>query len=521
MDLLDYLLQNIEEVLSKTRQHIYLTIIATLLASLIGVSLGILISRFKKISASVLGIVGVIQTIPSLAMLGFLLPLVGIGEVPAIIALFLYALLPIVRNTFTGIDQVESSIKEAADGMGMTAYQKLRFVELPMAFPVILAGIRTSVVINIGIATLCAFIGAGGLGDFILRGITLNNINMILAGAIPASILALVMDALLAILYKLSLTTRGRKYTLGMFIMIAGAFILPELIKEKDPNSFVAGFNSEFIERGDGFVGLDSTYNLPFSIKEMEVGLMYNALYQGDVDVIDGFSTDGRIKAFDLKILTDDKAYFPPYYAVPVISSEAARKFPEIINALKILENQITNEKMAELNYKADEFQVPVKIIAHDFLKTIGIQANEEAGFSDQPDILIGSKAFTENFILAHMFAQVIESQTSLKTGLKLGFGGTKLVFDALNANEIAIYPEYTGTGFLVILDPDEKTRKQVGGDPNKTFQYVRDQFDSIYGITVLPTLGFNNTFALMMRRAHADSLSLNTISDLADYLRK
>ena len=166
---------------------------------------------------------GVIQTIPSLALLGFLLPLVGIGTTPAIIALFLYALLPIVRNTYTGIKEIDPAIKEATIGMGMTHFQMLRYVEFPLAFPVILAGIRTSTVINVGVATLCALIAAGGLGEFIFRGISLNNTQMILAGAIPASLLAIILDGTLGLIQK---HYRNKKLWAALLLFVSATILI-------------------------------------------------------------------------------------------------------------------------------------------------------------------------------------------------------------------------------------------------------------------------------------------------------
>src|SRR6478736_2797016 len=145
------------------------------------------------------------QTIPSIALLGFMIPLLGIGPLPAITALFLYALLPIIRNTYTGINEVDENISEAATAMGFSSWQTLIKVQLPLAFPVILAGIRTATVINVGVATLAAYIAAGGLGEFIFGGISLNNTNMILAGAIPAALLAIIFDFLLSRLQTLNL----------------------------------------------------------------------------------------------------------------------------------------------------------------------------------------------------------------------------------------------------------------------------------------------------------------------------
>jgi osmoprotectant transport system permease protein len=152
------------------------------IAVLVGLPLGIYITRKKQLSGVVLGIAGILQTIPSIALLGFMIPVLGIGAKPAIVALLLYALLPIIRNTYTGITGVDEAVKEAAVAMGMSKWQVLFKVELPLAMPVILAGIRTATVINVGVATLASYIAAGGLGEFIFGGISLNNTNMILAG---------------------------------------------------------------------------------------------------------------------------------------------------------------------------------------------------------------------------------------------------------------------------------------------------------------------------------------------------
>ena len=197
-----------DEMLSLTVEHLYLTGIAMGLAILIGVLLGILLTRFRWLATPTLGAANVIQTVPSLAILGFMIPLFGIGATPAIVALFLYALLPIIRNTYTGIIGVDPATIEAAVGVGMTQRQVLRLVRLPLALSVIMAGIRTSTVICVGIATLCAFIGAGGLGEFIFSGISMVNANMILGGAIPSALLALSLDFALGQVEK-RLTPKG------------------------------------------------------------------------------------------------------------------------------------------------------------------------------------------------------------------------------------------------------------------------------------------------------------------------
>jgi osmoprotectant transport system permease protein len=193
------------EILTRTGEHLFLVGIAMTIALLIGIPLGILITRKPHLSAPVLAIANILQTVPSLALFGFLLsvPLLGgIGNTPAIVALCLYSLLPIIRNTYTGISGVDPSVREAGRGMGMTDHQLLFQVELPMAMAVILAGVRVAAVIAIGIATIAPAIGAGGLGVFIFRGIAVVNNQLILAGALPAAALALIADSAIGQLEK-------------------------------------------------------------------------------------------------------------------------------------------------------------------------------------------------------------------------------------------------------------------------------------------------------------------------------
>jgi len=515
MEFWNFIISHLDEIRNQTVEHLILTMASMTLATLVGVAVGIGLTRAEKLSSPVLGFVGIIQTIPSLALLGFLLPLFGIGVTPAIIALFLYGLLPIVRNTYTGIKEVDPAVKDASIGMGMTSSQLLRYVELPLAFPVILAGIRTATVINVGVATLCALIAAGGLGEFIFRGISLNNQQMILAGAIPASILAVVLDAGIGFIQRKPTSPRT-----WLLIGVAASLILVAFLSSgsASKSKLVAGFNSEFIEREDGFIGLDSLYDLPIEIKEMEISLMYRALHIGDVDVIDGFSTDGRIKEFNLKSLIDDKKYFPPYYAAPIVNAKILERHPEIVTALNLIADKLTDERMAELNYLVDGKKMELSEVANTFLKEINIYADADAGNSSEPDVVIGSKAFTENFLLAHIFAQILENKTSLKTKLELGFGGTKLIFDALRIGEIDIYPEYTGTGYLVLL---QKKSNDVSDftNPEVIYNDVKKEFAERHSLHWLNPLGFNNTFALMMRTDHADSLKITSVSDLSDHL--
>ena len=191
-----YVADRLPELWLRTGEHLILTGCSTSLAILIGIPVGILIFRNAWLRNPVMGAIGILQTIPSLAMLVFLLALLNkIGAAPALIALTLYALLPIVRNTLTGLEGVSPQLMEAARGIGMTEYQQLRMVRIPLATPVMIAGIRTAAVIGVGIATLSAFIGAGGLGQFINRGLALSDTKLILLGAVPAALLALIVDA--------------------------------------------------------------------------------------------------------------------------------------------------------------------------------------------------------------------------------------------------------------------------------------------------------------------------------------
>jgi osmoprotectant transport system permease protein len=202
-NLLDFLWRNFDDVAGRTGEHMMLVGVSTLAAILIGVPLGILITRRPRLSRPVLGFANIMQTIPSLALFGFLIPLPllgGIGASTAIVALILYALLPIIRNTATGILNIDPAIREAGRGMGMTDRQLLLMVELPLAFSVILAGVRVAAVTAVGVATIAAAVGAGGLGMYIFRGVSMVDNQVILAGAIPSALLALTVDFLLGML---------------------------------------------------------------------------------------------------------------------------------------------------------------------------------------------------------------------------------------------------------------------------------------------------------------------------------
>lgn len=453
----------------RTSEHIMLAGLSTLIATIIGVSLGIAAFHFRLIRTPVLSAVGILQTVPSLALLVFLMALYGrIGILPALTALILYALLPIVRNTLTGLDGVDEAVIEAARGMGMTEYQVLKSVRLPLAAPVIIAGIRTASVVGVGVATLAAFIGAGGLGEFINRGLALSNNNLILLGAVPAAILAIAVDFILmlmewgikptltatetklvksrktlVILKKLAVSTPalilvfalwfyaqshgmglskgtisvGSKHTseqlvLGEIIaqvleaksgltvirkfnfpgtmfchqalMNGELDVYPEytgtalcavlhqkpILKaedcfaavsdqyqkryklkwltplgfdnayvmvtrkdraekegwkkisdlKSDAKKMILGASAEFVERLDGYKGFQKEYGFGFGqVKEMDSNLVYRAVDTKEIDIADAGLTDGRLTTYDLFVLEDDKNFFPPYQAAPIL----------------------------------------------------------------------------------------------------------------------------------------------------------------------------------------------------------
>jgi osmoprotectant transport system permease protein len=494
VSVLQFIWTNRVEVLQLTLEHLVMVAISILIATGIGLPLGILMTRRSAISKPILTFANVVQTIPSLALFGFLIPLPfigGIGVRTAIVALVLYSLLPIVHNTFTGISSVDPAIREAGRGMGMTDAQLLWKVELPLAMSVIFAGIRVATVIGVGVATIAAAVGAGGLGMYIFRGVSMVDSRVILAGAIPAAALALIADfglgavekrlskiflvlCLCVALTSCSHTDRivigSKNFTeqviLGEFLaqqieqkthlevdrrlnlggtlvcheaLVAGqidAYVeysgtaltailkLPSsndptrvyetvkggyesrfgaewteplgfnntfaiIVRKADANQFnlktisdaaphtakwTAGFGYEFMERDDGYPGLAKLYNLrfPASPRVMDLGLTYKAAAEHQVDFIAGNSTDGLIDALGLTVLQDDKKYFPPYDAVPVIRNAVLIKHPEVREALRLLGGKISAEQMRRMNYAVDGEHREVRDVVRDFLKGIG-----------------------------------------------------------------------------------------------------------------------------------------------------
>jgi len=211
LSILSYFINNLRLIFKLTLEHIEVAMMAVIISTIIGVAIGIVITRIKKLVTPVIGIAGVIYTIPSLALFGMLIPFIGIGVKPAVIALILYGQLVLIRNTYVGITQIDWAVIEAGKGMGMSSWQFLGMVELPLALPVIMAGIRTAAVMNIGTATIAAYIGAGGLGWLIFRGIASVYTEQIIAGAVPVILLAIGTDYFFILLERF-LTPPGLRH---------------------------------------------------------------------------------------------------------------------------------------------------------------------------------------------------------------------------------------------------------------------------------------------------------------------
>jgi osmoprotectant transport system permease protein len=510
MTFLNFLHENSDKLLELSFEHLGLTLLSILLACVIAIPTGIWIARRDAWSRWVLGAAGILQTIPSIALLGSLIPLLGIGVKPAIFALLLYAILPILRNTFTGLQGVDPAVREAAAGMGMTKWQMLQKVELPLALPVILAGIRTAAVINVGVATLAAYIGAGGLGEFIFGGIALNNSQMILAGAIPAAILAILFDQGLALLSK---KRKQHPSALLLLIPLLGWMAWRGPV---DTELLSAAFDPEFSERSDGLPSIEQQYRgIAFNTLILNAGLLYRAVAEGEVEIISGYSTDGRVKAYDLKVLEDDQDAFPPYQCAALLNGKIALKYPELRPIIELLSDKISDSLMTRLNYEVDHLHRSVSEVATGFLRQQNLWQAPDG--ERKGKILIGSKLFTEQYLLVEIFRQLIEGHTSIGVVAKPGLGGTKICYDALRTGEIDIYPEYTGTGFQVLLQPTDSIRDVIFTNADAVYDYVKGNCEQKDGVLWLSPLGFNNTYALMTRAVLAKEKGWKRISDLLE----
>lgn len=379
MNVFEYMTRNTDQVLRLTLEHIELTAIAVGLAVLIGVPLGIMISYFRKASKTVVGGANVVQAIPSMALLGLAIPLLGIGSLPAVVIVILYSLLPIIKNTYTGITSLDKGTLEAAKAIGLTRSQVLLKVQIPLALPVIMAGVRISAVTAVGLMTMAAFIGAGGLGFLIFSGISTTNNAQILAGAIPAAILALVVDNIFGTVEKL---------------------VTP--------------------------ISLQHTGN---------------------------------------------------------ISKEK-------------LKTQRTLQKGV------------LALTAGILVVLFTVTAFQGAGNSKET-ITIGGKDYTEQFIVVHLMADMIEDRTDLSVIRKDNLGGTQVAFNALKSENIDLYLEYTGTIYGDTL----------GYSPNsdmvEVYETSKNDLKELFDIDALTQFNYNNTYVLSVKPETAERYNLAKISDL------
>ncbi|MGD2093843.1 MAG: glycine betaine ABC transporter substrate-binding protein [Phycisphaerales bacterium] len=303
------------------------------------------------------------------------------------------------------------------------------------------------------------------------------------------------------------------KIFLAVVIFIAILLLIPQFGRRRQ--GLKAAFDAEFLTRQDGYAGLRNCYDLKFASEpvQMDPGLMYRAIADGAVDVIDGFATDGRITAYNLVILEDDKGFFPPYYAAPLIRKETLEEYPKLNPLLASLSGKISDGTMQELNFEVDEKGRKAENVAREFLISNGlILQGTKPGNGAAGTITVGGKQFTEQEILGQIMAVLIECNSNIRVIRKLNLGGTMICFNALKAGDLDLYPEYTGTGLVNIL------KRKVITDPDKAYDCVRQAFLEEYGLLWLKPFGFNNTYTLTMRQQHAERLGIVTISDIAKY---
>ncbi|MFJ5763818.1 osmoprotectant update ABC transporter permease/substrate-binding subunit OpuFB [Lysinibacillus sp. NPDC093210] len=369
------------QLIASLIEHVQISFIALFFAVIIAIPLGIYLTNKKKIAESVIGISAALQTIPSLALLGLLIPLLGIGKTPAIIALVVYALLPILRNTFTGINEVDPSLKEAAMAMGMNTTRRLVKVELPLAMPVIMAGIRTAMVLIVGTATLAALIGAGGLGDIILLGIDRNNTSLIILGAVPAAILALVFDYLLKKLESLSFK---RTVTALSAICVAAIvlIVLPFLNFNDKEDIVIAGkLGSEpeiLINMYKLLIENDTDLHVQLKPGLGKTSFVFNALKSGSIDIYPEFTgtaiaeflkeqavnndqkdvykqaKEGMLEKFDMVML--NPMQYNNTYALAVSKQMAETYQLQTISDIKAIQDTIKAGFTLEFNDREDGY---------------------------------------------------------------------------------------------------------------------------------------------------------------------
>jgi osmoprotectant transport system permease protein len=312
-----------------------------------------------------------------------------------------------------------------------------------------------------------------------------------------------------------SLNNIGR-LLVQLVCLLAGLGLTSGLAGCDRSDDLTAAFDAEFHSRPDGYRGLRERYGLEFPSPplQMDPGVMYKACADGTVDVIDAFATDGRIPAYDLFVLKDDKGFFPPYYAAPLVRRDTLEEHPELRDILNRLAGTLDTETMRKLNYEVDEKGRKAVDVARDFLvEQKLIDQNAAKGDGSAGTIVVGGKQFTEQEILGQLMAILIEQHSNIRVRRKLNLGGTMICFTALKAGDLDLYAEYTGTGLVNILKAD------VIRNSDQAYQKVKQAFDEQYDLVWLEPFGFNNAYTLTMRKQQAEELDIKTISDLARFL--
>jgi osmoprotectant transport system permease protein len=518
-----FLLAHRDDLLTRTSEHLNLVALALLAAATVGLPLAVLLRHRRGVAAVFLGFAGVVQTVPSLALLSIMLPLLGLGRDTAVMALFLYALLPVMRNTLVGLDAVDPAVVDTARGMGMSSGQLFWTVELPLALPTIFAGLRTAAVISVGIATLSALVGAGGLGVFIFRGIATSQPAIIFLGAVPAALLALGLDGALGFAQHFMLRYPRRVTAIGGMVL-AGCVLS---VWRPGPDApLLFGFTSGFVQRADGYEAWRKHYELPpLRYNELNPALLYDALHRGEVDVACGFSTDGRITAFGFRPLADDRHFFPHYDAAILARAQLFERIPALRDLLGKMTGAISDQTMRQLNLRVDQDGLTPDIAATEFLrtwtKTAGIDWQEAKARAkrvdlDEPDLVIGAMNSTEQYILGNLLEQLIDGATPWNAELKSGLGGTAIGFEALQRGNIDLCPEYGGTLAMNVLnagaDPAVMSRLR---DPAQLNTWLTAEFARRYNLQWLVPFGFSRTFTLLVRSDDSRFIGTQSVSDL------
>ncbi|QHT46767.1 ABC transporter permease/substrate-binding protein [Bacillus sp. SB49] len=427
-------------LLEKIWEHLQISIISLVIATLISVPLGLLLTRKQKIAEPIIGLTAVLQTIPSLAVLAFLIPLFGIGQTPAVIALTAYGLLPILRNTYTGIKGVDPALKEAATGMGMSSFRRLSKVELPLAMPIIMAGIRTSMVLIVGTTTIAALIGAGGLGDLILLGLDRGgDANLILLGAIPAALLAILLDLILRLFERTSAKS-GFRSLISLLVIAALIAVGPLAFGGKGKDDLVLG-----AKLGSEPAILINMYKLLIEDEtDLQVGLqanlgktdlVFSALEEGSIDIYPEFTGTAIVSLLDEEAESNDKkevylqakrglaetydmAYLEPMafnntYTVATTEEIAERYNLETMEDLKAVEDQLTAGFTLEFNDRQDGYQGMKELYGLDLAEVRTMDPGLRQGAISSGDVDIIDAYATDSYMV-ELNLKVLEDTKNL-----------------------------------------------------------------------------------------------------------